>query len=135
MTNVLVDTNILIYALDTSSSFYSKCVKILQNEEYNLITTTKNISELFAVCSKMNVDFNITMGYYSDIKKNFTILKPSDQSLILFEELIRKYKPRGNRVYDIEIVSMMMASDIRKIATINLSDFNTLTEVELVEFH
>jgi predicted nucleic acid-binding protein len=116
-----------------TSAFHRKSISLFLNENHNLFTTTKNISEFFAVCTKLNLDFEKMLGFYADIKENFTILKPSDQSLDIFEMLIRKYKPHGNRVYDIEIVSIMLANEIKKVVTANISDFSTIDEIELIE--
>jgi len=44
MSKILVDTNVFIYAFDESSQFHKKTVAILENEENELFTTTKNIS-------------------------------------------------------------------------------------------
>jgi len=123
----------LIYAYDETSKFYQKSVDLFVNEEYNLFITTKNISEFFAVCSKLNFDFDKTLGFYNDIKENFTILKPSESSLDFFETLIKKYKPRGNKVYDIEIVSIMLTNDLKKVATANIIDFKDISEIEIIE--
>ena len=47
--------------------------------------------------------------------------------------LIQKYLPKGNQVYDIEIASMMLANDIKRIATVNTKDFINVTEIEIVD--
>ncbi len=133
MNNLLLDTNIFIYAFDKSSEFHQKSVALFEDVDNNLFVTTKNISEFFCVCSKLNFDLNNTLGFYADIKENFTILKPNDNSLNIFETLIRKYKPRGNRVYDIEIISIMLANDLKKVATANIGDFKNIDEIEVIE--
>lgn len=98
-----------------------------------MFITTKNISEFFAVCSKLKLDFDKTFGFYADIKEYFTILKPDDLSLSKFEILLKKYQPKGNRVYDIEIVSIMLANNLKRIITANIIDFIDISEVELIE--
>jgi predicted nucleic acid-binding protein len=69
MNSLLTDTNILIYAFDESSVFHQKAVELLVGEGDNLFVTTKNISEFFAVCSKLNFDLSKTLGFYADIKR------------------------------------------------------------------
>jgi predicted nucleic acid-binding protein len=133
MNRILPDTNILIYAFDKSSVFHQKAVELLVGEENNLFVTTKNISEFFAVCSKLNFELSKTLGFYADIKENFVILKPSESSLQIFESLIRKYNPRGNSVYNIEIVSVMLANGLKKVATANIGDFSNIDEIEVIE--
>ena len=133
MNNILLDTNILIYAFEETSDFHKKSAELFLNEENNLFVATKNISEFFAVCSKLSLDLDKTFGFYSDLKENCTILKPTDKSLEIFENLIKKYKPRGNRVYDIEIVSIMLANELNKVATANIDDFKNIDEIDLIE--
>lgn len=133
MNSILTDTNVLIYAFDESSVFHQKAVELLVGEENSLFITTKNISEFFAVCSKLNFDLSKTLGFYADIKENIEILKPSETSLQFFESLIRKYNPQGNRVYDIEIVSVMLANGLKKVATANIVDFSSIDEIEVIE--
>lgn len=133
MNSILLDTNVLIYAFDESSEFHQKSVELFKNEENKLFVATKNIFEFFAVCSKLNINIHKTLGFYADIKANCEILKPNDYSLSIFESLIRKYNPRGNRVYDIEIVSLMLTNGLTKVATANLCDFNDIDEIEVVE--
>ena len=131
--NVVLDTNILIYYLDKSSIHNKYSKDIVKNSGFNFCLTTKNISEFCAVLSKIK-DFE-----YSDIEKelnnllnSFMILYPNEYSLNIFNSLIHKYKPSGNRVYDIEIVSIMLAYNINKIATVNTSDFKDIDEVEII---
>ena len=133
MIDILIDTNVLIYAFDETSAFFIQATGLMKDEEMNLFITTKNISEFFAVCSKLKLDFSKTLGFYQDLKENVSILKPNNQSLMHFEKLIQKYQPKGNQVYDIEIVSMMLANGLKTIATANIGDFKNINEIELIE--
>jgi predicted nucleic acid-binding protein len=132
MNKVVVDTNILIYALDESSTFHVKASAILQDENNLLFTTSKNISEYFAACSKLGVDASKILGFYEDLTQNIIFLFPNEHSLQHFQVLLKKYKPKGNRVYDIEIVSIMLANNIKRVATFNIDDFKNIEEVEII---
>jgi len=70
---------------------------------------------------------------YNEIKDNVTILYPNDETLKTFEQLNEKYQPKGNRVYDVEIVSVLKTNDINKIATVNVDDFKNISEIELID--
>ena len=131
MNEVLVDTNVFVYALDKTSIYNKQAEEILTNDNLTLFTTTKNISEIFAITSKLNVSRTITYSLYSEIKRNIGILFPTNESLSIFEKLIKKYKPVGNIVFDVEIVSIMLSYNISKIATFNVKDFKNIEEVEL----
>ena len=80
MSDLLVDTNVFIYDLERSSQFHTDAVKIL-NSDNSLYTTSKNVSEYFAVLTKLKVDNNLIWKYYNDIKKNVKILFPAPGSL------------------------------------------------------
>ncbi|MEO8211303.1 MAG: type II toxin-antitoxin system VapC family toxin [bacterium] len=131
MNKILIDTNIFIYDLDKSSIFHDKAKKIIQDESLELSTTSKNISEFFAVCTKLNIDEKIMFGYYEDILSNILILFPEYHSLNIFKELLKINKPKGNRVFDFEIVSIMLSNGILQIATMNIEDFKKIKEITI----
>jgi len=133
MNKVGIDTNVFIYTLDNSSPHHKKCDNFLKDTENELFTTTKNVSEFIAVCTKIGVDREKMNGMYNEIKSNITILYPTEDSLKTFEQLNEKYQPKGNRVYDVEIVSVFTTNNISKIATVNIDDFKNITEIELID--
>jgi len=132
MNKIGVDTNIFIYTLDNSSPYHKICDNFLKDTENELFTTTKNISEFFAVCTKIGVEKEKILGLFNEIKTYVTILYPNQNTLKKFEILFEKYHPKGNRVYDIEIISMLTTNKINKIATINIDDFKYVSEIEIV---
>lgn len=131
-TNILIDSNILVYAYDSRSSFHAMAVALLSDASFSLHVSTKNISEFFAVLSKMGEPFDKIFLFYQGIIKNTAILFPEAASLAIFERLLQKYQPRGNRIYDIEIVSVAIANGIREIHTLNIKDFAGVTEINVV---
>jgi len=133
MNNILVDTNVFIYYLDNSSQFFNDANNILEPNA-NLYTTTKNISELFAVTSKIGIDLKLVFDFYADFKKNITTLFPNEKSLQILTALISDYAPKRNRIFDFEIASIMLANDVKTIATFNLKDFTTIPGIELFDF-
>ena len=130
--NIVLDTNILIYNLDEESKYFQITKDILNNTDYNVFVTSKTISEFPAVLSKYDFDIKIISKELKNITENFNILFPNNISMKIFIEMIKKYNPRGNRFFDIEIVSIMIANDIKKIATINYKDFKNIEEIEII---
>jgi predicted nucleic acid-binding protein len=130
MNKLFIDTNIFIYSLDNSSKFYHLSEKIL-NLDIPLLTSSKNISEYFAVTTKLGIDSKIVWEFYEDIKSNLKILFPNRKSLKIFETLLKKYKPVGNRIFDMEVISVMLANNIRYISTVNTKDFETIEEISI----
>jgi predicted nucleic acid-binding protein len=115
-----------------SSPFHKKCAALLQEPSVSLYICTKTISEYFAVCSKLNIEFSKSVVFYQTFCRNSTILFPDAHSLFIFEGLVSKYNPKGNRVYDIEIASIALAHEINEIATLNVADFSGISEIKVL---
>jgi predicted nucleic acid-binding protein len=131
MTDVLLDTNVLVYSLDQSSVFHTRCLKLLSDPALNFFCASKNVSEYFAVCTKLNFPYAEVLAFFNQVEQNATILFPGPVSLHHFKQLFAKYSPRGNRIYDVEVVSVMLQNGISQIATINTADFSGINEIQL----
>lgn len=134
MTDLLLDTNIFIYAYDRSSPFHARSAALFNSPQLRLFTTTKNIAECVAVMSKLDYPKAHIEQLLEDISNNIIVLYPSAASLQLFGTLFKKYTPRGNRVFDLEIASVMLANGVVSIATVNTADFIRFEGIELFEF-
>ncbi len=134
MDKCLIDTNIFVYDLDADSLFNANAHRILTSKN-DLFTTHKNITELFAVLSKFQVSYEIILSYYHDIRKNVQILYPDEESLLHFESLANKYQVKGNEIYDLEIVSIMLTHQIKTVATFNTKDFEGIANLNVVSSH
>jgi len=69
-----------------------------------------------------------------DIISNIKILCPTIESIRMFQSLLREYKPVGNRIFDLEIVSVMLSNSISFIATFNQKDFKDYLNIKLYQF-
>lgn len=133
MTNLLIDTNVWIYAMDVGSVFHLRAKSILTNPNYVLFISTKNASEFFAVTSKKKISYTKCLSSFNEIKINAKIIFPSENSLIIFERLVKEYQPTGNQVFDIEIVSIMLDNKITHIATFNKKGFVHISEITIID--
>jgi predicted nucleic acid-binding protein len=130
---VVLDTNVLIYGINEDSEFFHKVRNILSSHEYDFYITTKAISEFVSVLSKLE-RYDIIEKELPVILGDFKIIYPDKKSLKIFWNLLRKYRPTGNRVFDVEIVSLMLAKKIKNLFTINIKDFRHIEEIELPGF-
>mgnify|MGYP003865212023 CR=1 FL=1 len=68
---------------------------------------------------------------------NFNIAETSDATIARLLTLIEETSTSGRQIYDANIVTTMLASDVDSILTHNVSDFkrfeHLITEVPLVE--
>ncbi len=134
MIDLLLDTNIFIYAYDRSSPFHHRSAALFNSDKLRLFTTTKNITECVAVMTKLDYPKVHIEQLLEDISNNIIVLYPSAASLQIFESLFKKHAPRGNRVFDLEVASIMLSNGVASIATINVADFVRIEGVELFEF-
>lgn len=135
MNDVLFDTNLLLYAIDEDSKYFSPVQELLSDDSLKLYTTSKNISEFLAVITRIpnsKISALEALAMIEDFKSIFTVLYPTEESYSIFIELLKKYSPRGLKIHDYEIISIALSNKIKRIATINQKDFSGIEEIQLV---
>lgn len=136
MSEVLVDTNILVYSVDQDSMFFERSRALLESPDFELTTTSKNIAELLVVLTKStgyNLDNQLVLEVLDGIRRNMRIIYPDQKSLDILSDLIRLYDPKGLRIHDMEIIAISLAHDINLVATFNVNDFKPVNEIELLD--
>ncbi len=128
---IVIDTNILVYLLDTNSVFHQFARNIIDNNYQDICIVHKSISEFVSVLSKLG-RYDVVENELENIIDSFEILYPTYTSVEVFTELVRQHKPRGNKVYDFEIVSVMLSRNINKIVSINKDDFKMISDIEVI---
>lgn len=129
---LVLDTNILIYGINEESRYFEEIKRVVQNPRYHFFVTSKQISEFICVLSKLG-RYDVIENELPLILNKFKVIFPNKRSLQIFRDLINKYKPVGNKVFDIEIVSIMLSKRIKNLYSINLRDFNDIEEIKLIE--
>ena len=56
----------------------------------------------------------------------------TDSSFSTFKSILNKYKPRGKKIHDFEIVAIALSYHITQIVTFNSSDFDKIEEITCV---
>lgn len=90
---LVIDTNILVYAIDEDSEFYSKSQALLYDSDYALFTTSKNLSEFLAVVTKGQVaslSIEEALAVLEDYDDNFTIPLPKRNIFFHFQRITSK---------------------------------------------
>ncbi len=91
MSDILLDTNLLIYAIDEDSKYHLSIQKLLEKNNLNFFTTSKNISEFLAVVTRYpnkSLSIDDALLIIEDFVTNFTILYPSKESFSIFMDRI-----------------------------------------------
>ena len=134
MSKVLLDTNVLIYSIDKDSKYFDRSQKVIKNQDLNLFTTIKNISEMLTVITRDKQN-NLTIGdalnVVQDVENISTFLYPNYNSYQTFKKLIEKYEPTGLKMHDIEIISISIENNINNIATFDRKDYKNIEEIDL----
>jgi len=134
MSKILVDTNILVYGIDEDSVFFKRARKILEQETYQLVTTSKNLIEFLAVTTKSsgyNLENITALEIIEEIIQGIEIVYPTQESMAIFLDLMNRYQPKGLKVHDFEIISIGLAHGIQEVATFNSKDFKSVKEITL----
>lgn len=127
----------MVYSIDEDSKFHTSSKNIIENPDNNLYTTSKNLSEFLVVLTRgidVPVSINDALKLLENLVVFFTILYPSEASFNIFKELLLKYKPKGLKIHDFEIISISLQYGIKNVATKNEDDFKGIREIEIIDF-
>ncbi|NUO78818.1 PIN domain-containing protein [candidate division KSB1 bacterium] len=132
---LLIDTNIMVYAVDEDSRFHERAQRLIYESDDELFTTSKNLSEFLAVVTKGQpppLSPEEALNALLEISEAFTVLYPTNYTFVIFQNLILKYQPTGLRIHDFEIASIGLGNGINRLATLNRKDFAEIEELELI---
>ncbi|MGM0506065.1 MAG: type II toxin-antitoxin system VapC family toxin [Bacteroidota bacterium] len=135
MSKLLIDTNILIYGIDQDSQFFERARNILDSSKQELTTTSKNISEFLAVVTKANgygLSTALALEILHEIIEGIEVLYPSHESMAIFLDLLDRHQVNGQNVHDLEIAGIAIAHGVKKLATFNTKDFESIKEIRLI---
>ena len=96
MNKVLLDTNVLIYSIDEDSKFYSQTNKLIIESNFELYTSSKNISEFLSVITRLPgniLSMKNALTIVQDFADILTILYPSEASFSIFKKLLNPSLP------------------------------------------
>jgi len=128
---VVIDTNVLIYFFDETSSFYKKAREFVDDNFSDIVITSKSVSEFICALSKIEM-YDIVLKELPHILADFKVIYPDRFSIDILNSLVRQYHPVGIKVFDYEIASIMLANNIQKLLTNNIDDFKKIKEIEII---
>ncbi len=142
MKRALIDTNVLVYFLDSSSKYHLWSRQLLYSKSTRFFTTSKNISELLCFLSsnkQESYDIEEALLLVNTISRVFEVLYPSLESSQKCYEICRQVKEKGSkkfglRIHDIEIAAIGLVNRINHIVTVNVRDFKDIPDVDLISF-
>jgi len=135
MSKLLLDTNILVYAIDEDSDYFERARSVIENSEKTLLTTSKNLAEFLAVVTRSSaydLEPQLALDILQEILQGVDVLFPDKSSMKIFLDLVQQYRPKGLKIHDYDIISIALANACSEIATFNSSDFKAVKEISLL---
>lgn len=141
MSKILIDTNILIYAIDSQSQFNHKALKLFEkidNGEFDICIFERSLYELVAVLSSPIFANKITLSqikeYLSYLRGYpFTILYSNSQITNTAWRLFFNLPSTKNRIYDLVLAATAIEHQVEIIYTKNVKDFENIKELEIID--
>lgn len=138
----LIDTNILVYAHDSSSPYQELAAKLLKNAlagRLDAVVSIQNIAELFSVLTNAKrVRKPLSSQETTRICKLYLVtaeipkLIPNERTMQRALELASELDIRSGDFYDCLLAATMEHYDVKRIYTENISDFERFSFVESV---
>lgn len=124
---MLVDSNILVYAINTLSPKHSKAKAYLQSDQNNLVVAHQNILESLRILThpKFSNPMSVTKALkaLNNIVGNLRVIHANNSTYYLVLELIKKYHLKSDIVFDAYLTSTALSNGVDSIATDNIKDF------------
>lgn len=133
---MLVDSNILIYAINADSPKHERAKRFLESHVQNLQISHQNILEALRVIthSTFSHPLNLKEGLASvlSLVQSFQIIVPNNKTYYVCLELIKKHKLTGNRIFDAYLAATALTNATFEIATDNERDFAKIKEIKVI---
>lgn len=134
---VLFDTNILVYSVDTKSPFHQKSRKLLKRAvdgDLNLVLSYQSLNEFFRVVTSRKLVSNALSTKDAIMAINFfestsKVVFPTVVGFELNLDLVKKYEIFSVRVFDNMLVATMLEYGVFNLYTNNVGDFLVYDEI------
>lgn len=133
---MLIDSNILVYAINRRSPKYKVAQFFLQNNIENLEVAHQNILEALRVLTHPKfpspMKIQDALKAISSITKTCRVIHPEEKTRYITLLLIEKNKLISDQIFDAYLVATALSNGINTIATDNIRDFKKFKEIKLL---
>lgn len=133
---MIIDSNILIYAINADSPKNKKAQEFLTEHLNYLEIAHQNILETIRVLTHQKfskpMELKTALAAIQAITRSCRIISPTQTTYYLWLELINKHKLKGNRIFDAYLTATALSNNIDVIATDNIKDFKKFTELKII---
>src|SRR5438477_12721456 len=132
---MLVDSNIIIYSINTASPKHEKSQSFLSTQTEKLVISQQNILESIRVLthSKFSLPMKPQQAIQAvmNIAQTIDIITPDNQTLQIALTWIKKYNLNADQIFDAYLAATAVTNNIKIIATDNTKDFKSFLEIQL----
>lgn len=133
---MLIDSNILVYSINSSSPKHKKAQDFLQENLSELVVAHQNIFESLRVLTHPKFPNPMKIEDAIDVIENTlkecTIIFPDYRTHQIALELIKKHSLSADKIFDAYLVATALGNDIGTIATDNTQDFKRFIELKTI---
>ncbi len=133
---MLVDSNILIYAINKRSPKHNSAISFLENNKSNIVLAHQNIIEAIKVLTQDKYSHPMSSPSATKavllIANASIIISPNNVTYQIVLDYIEKFKLSGNRIFDAYLAATALSNGIYEIATDNSKDFQKFKEIKIL---
>jgi toxin-antitoxin system PIN domain toxin len=133
---ILVDSNVLVYAINNASPKHRAAQGFLQENIGNMAIAHQNIFESLRVLTHPKFQNPMTsaaaIAAINAISNHCRIFAPDYETHEIALALIKKHGLAGNKIFDAYLTATALSTGITSIATDNTQDFMPFKEVSLI---
>jgi|WetSurMetagenome_2_1015567.scaffolds.fasta_scaffold326301_1 predicted nucleic acid-binding protein len=135
---ILLDTNIILRSKQKDSPHYKevtdKLIELLKNGE-SLAICPQVIYEFYVVATRpitqngLGLASEIAAKEIDNIEAAYELPYENEMVFKFWQKIVRDYKIEGKKAHDARIVAFMLAYGIKKLYTLNKSDFERFNTI------
>lgn len=133
---ILVDSNILIYAINRSSPKHKKAQQFIRQNLRNICVAQQNVVETLRVLTHpvfpLPMKSKDALVAVDAIVTSLHLIGPTHETYMLTCMLMQKYDMSSNKIFDAYLVATMLSNGVHAIATDNERDFMVYEEIQVM---
>ena len=135
MSSVLIDSNIIIYALNSSSPKNLAAQEYIEGNKQSLYFSPQNVLETLRILTHSKyvnpMPSTTALACIQSVTKHLTVISPDLETYEIFLGLIKKHGIGSNQVFDAYLAATALTYGIDTIATDNTKDFNKISGINV----
>ncbi len=133
---MLIDSNILVYSINSSSPKHIDAQHFIQENVGKLEIAHQNIFETLRVLTHSRfpnpMKVNEAVNAVENILKACSIITPDYKTHRIALELIKKYKIASNQIFDAYLAATAISNGVDTLVTDNTKDLRRFSEIKVI---